>query len=224
MNQEIYLIGGSGMASHQSFRDQILATATELVEVYQPERLWVTLTESPPPRLTVIPFKRGKIAAFTVFRQPEDIKPYSVLTEKTGFRSAFRVEEAIPVSYAKNWPNGQPTPGICLLTLFRQRKDIPYSMFIDRWHNSHTPLSLKIHPLWHYNRNVVLKTIAAAENPWGGIVEEHFRQYSDLVNPFKFFGNPMVILQHMLEVYRDTNSFLDYKTIEPWLVREYHMK
>jgi hypothetical protein len=44
------------------------------------------------------------------------------------------------------------------------------------------------------------------------------------VNPFKFFGNPAVIVPRMINVYRDTNSFLDYKTIEPYFVSEYHIK
>lgn len=59
---------------------------------------------------------------------------------------------------------------------------------------------------------------------WEGSVEEHFRNRSELLNPFKFFGNPLVILPRMLQVYTDTRSFLDYKTIEPYLVGEYHLK
>ena len=59
---------------------------------------------------------------------------------------------------------------------------------------------------------------------WDGIVEEHFRKRSDLLNPFRMFGNPLVILYRFYQVYSDTRSFLDYKTIEPYLVEEYHIK
>ena len=61
-------------------------------------------------------------------------------------------------------------------------------------------------------------------NAWDGIVEEHMRSRSELLNPFKFFGNPVVILPRMLNVYTDTKSFLDYNTIEPYLVAEYLLK
>ena len=59
---------------------------------------------------------------------------------------------------------------------------------------------------------------------WDGIVEEHMRTRSELLNPFKFFGNPIVVIPRMIQVYTDTKSFLDYKSIEPYLVTEYHVK
>jgi hypothetical protein len=223
MNKEIYLIGGTASESYPGFRDRMLAVAAEAARLHHPAKMWVTLTESPPPALSVIPFKRGKVAAFTLFRDHAGEGECRLLTGMTGFRSAYRVEEAIPVSYTRDWPAGSVTPGICLLTLFRPRKDLSHETFIDRWHNSHTPLSLRIHPLWHYNRNVVTGTIASNEPSWGGIVEEHFKTRRDLLNPFAFFGKPAVILPHMIEVYQDTRSFLDYGTIEPWLAREYHI-
>jgi len=223
MMKEIYIIGGMNEETYQAFTDRMLATAEEVASVYHPGKLWITLTESPPPLVSIIPFKRGKLAAFSLLRKEGEGKECSLLTSMAGFRFASRVEEAIPVNYARNWPCGTVTPGICMLTLFRSRKDISQDVFIDRWHNSHTPLSLRIHPLWHYNRNVVTAPLGSGESGWDGIVEEHFKMRKDLLNPFRFFGNPLVILPRMIEVYHDTNSFLDYKTIEPWLVREYHI-
>jgi len=224
MNKEIYLVSGTNTETYPEFRERMLFTAEEVNSINQPEKLWITLTESPPPAISIIPFKQGKIASFTLFRQEGDTVPCSLLTGQAGFRFASQVEEGIPIAYTKDWPDGSVTPGVCLLTLFRSRKDLSHDIFIDRWHNSHTPLSLRIHPLWHYNRNVVTQTIASNEPAWDGIVEEHFKTRTDLLNPFRFFGNPMVIIPRMIEVYRDTNAFLDYKTIEPWLVREYHIR
>ncbi len=221
MKKEIYLIGGLASESYPAFRDRMLAAAAEVSRAFHPEKMWLTLTETPPPLISVIPFKRKKVAAFSLIRKEGDEAEVSPLLKMAGFLNASRVEEAIPVSYSKSWKNGTVTPGVCLLTLFRQKSGISHETFIDRWHNSHTPLSLRIHPLWHYNRNVVKGTIVPEGQAWDGIVEEHFRSRPDLINPFLFFGNPLVIIQHMAEVYRDTRSFLDYKTIEPYMVREY---
>jgi hypothetical protein len=69
----------------------------------------------------------------------------------------------------------------------------------------------------------VIEKLTRSSSGWDGIVEEHFRTKADLLNPFKFFGNPLTIVPNMLEVYRDTRSFLDYGTIETYLATEYHI-
>jgi len=221
MNKEIYVVAGRDDEPYPGFRDRITVIATEINRAENPLKAWVTLTETPPPKISVIPFKRGKIAVFSVIRREGPTAPVTLLTEMEGFRFAVKADEATPVAYSKSWPDGHVTPGVCLLTLFRSRNDISHDTFLHRWHNSHTPLSLRIHPLWHYSRNVVLETIAGRENGWGGILEEHVTERSRLLNPFKFFGHPGVVVQNMIEVYRDTKSFLDYRTIETYLVREY---
>jgi len=221
MQKEIYLLRGSSAESYAAFQEEIFGVADRLVRETAPEKLSVTLTTEPPPRLTVIPFVPKKIAAISLIR--ERAAPMKFPNLESDLCGAYRVEEALPVQYEKSWNNGTITPGICLLTLFRRRPGLDHPTFLHRWHHSHTPLSLRIHPLWHYNRNVVTGTLAPGSEPWEGIVEEHMKSRADLLNPFRFFGNPLVIVQRMIEVYRDTRSFLDYKTIEPYLVREYHL-
>jgi len=71
---------------------------------------------------------------------------------------------------------------------------------------------------------VVLENSTDASNNWDGIVEEHFKTSSDLLNPLKFFGNPVVMVYNMIRTYLDTNSFLDYKTIEPYFATEIYVK
>ena len=130
----------------------------------------------------------------------------------------------MPVSYKKTWPDGQATPGICLLTLFKKKKDLDHDTFLERWHKGHTPLSLKIHPLWHYNRNVVKKYYGIAGRSFDGIVEEHFQTPSDLLNPLRFFGGPFSMVWNMWAVYKDVNSFIEYNTIEPYYCKEVHVR
>lgn len=215
----IYIIRGATEESYKEFNDRILDLSRKVADSTTVSWASVTLSECPPPRVSVIPFKKGKIASLSAIGAFAD--PPELITRSGGFAGAYQVTEALPVSYSKTWPDGQRTPGACLLTLFKKKKSLDYETFIDRWHNSHTPLSLKIHPLWHYNRNVVDKRLTDVSEPWGGIVEEHFRERRHLTNPFIFFGNPLTMWHHMIQVYMDTRSFLDYSTIEPYLVQEY---
>jgi len=219
MRKQIYLVRESEGAFYSSFKDRIFTLLNTLKESHGIQSLKVTLTEKPPPALSVIPFRKNKVAVISVVTNNDKIA--NEFKAMDGFSGAWAVTEALPVKYEKSWPDKERTPGVCLLTFFQQRKDIGYSTFIDRWHNSHTPLSLKIHPLWHYNRNVVDQKLVDNSEDWHGIVEEHCRTSSELLNPLKFFGGPIRMLPNMLKVYTDTKSFLDYKTIETYLVSEY---
>lgn len=218
----MYIIRGKVTESYKEFKDRIMDLMHTTGKNMPDAVVSLTLTEGPPPRLQVIPFRKGKIAVISI---TGDIpQPESLFFQVEGYSGSYQVTEALPVTYQKTWADGTRTPGVCLLTLFRKKRNIDYATFLDRWHNSHTPLSLRIHPLWHYNRNVVDKQTVGAPAEWDGIVEEHFRERRHLTNPRIFFGNPLTMWYHMIQVYTDTRSFLDYHTIETYLAQEYVMK
>ena len=222
MYKEIYLVRGTVRESYPEFYSRINTLAFAVTKEVNPEALKFTITTGAPPRLTIIPFKRSKIAAISVYKS--NPKPVEALREAEGFYGAYRVTEALPVAYQKNWQDGEPTPGACLLTLFSKKKSIDYETFIHRWHNGHTPLSLRIHPLWNYVRNVVNEGLYKNSAWFDGIVEEQVQKSADLLNPFRFFGNPLIIIPRMLIVYSDTKSFIDYPGMETYLAAEYHIK
>lgn len=223
MQKQILLVKGQKEETYEGFKDRIFDLAHSIVQKENPHKLSLTITEEKPPAISIIPFKKNKIAAISAFFK--DVENHITIKNNEGIAGYYSVTEALPVSYQKNWVDGVITPGVCLLTLFQKKKKLDRASFLHRWHTSHTPLSLKLHPLWHYNRNVVEEKIMDNSYGWDGIVEEHCRTRSELMNPFKFFGrNPLSIGWHMWQVYADTRSFLDYKTIEPYLCREYWLK
>jgi hypothetical protein len=222
MKKEIYLIKGTKDESYIQFSERIITLSKKLVENENIISVKAVYTNEPPPKLSVIPFKKDKIAAISVIKSDHEI--CNLLLNEPGFSGGYAVEEAIPVAYEKNWEDCFKTPGVCLLTLFKQKKGIDYETFIHRWHKGHTPLSLKIHPLWNYYRNEVKEKLTGNSFEWDGIVEEHTRTKSELLNPLKFFGNPFTMVYNMIRVYFDTKSFLDYKTIEPYFATEIWIK
>jgi hypothetical protein len=222
MVKEIYLIKGEKSEDYKNFKERITDLSQMALKEAQPKSLKFTITDLPAPAISIIPFKNSKIAAISLWKK--DPMRIDSLIQVNGFYGAYRVKEALPVSYSKNWNDYDPTPGVCLLTLFSRKKGMDYDTFIDRWHNSHTPLSLRIHPLWNYVRNVVETLLTDQTAPFEGIVEENFKTSSDLLNPFRFFGNPLIILYRMLQVYTDTKAFIDYPSMETYLTTEYHIK
>lgn len=221
MKKEIHIVKGLPSESYKDFRVRMFNLADSLLDGGNCHTLRVNLTLKPPPRLSVIPFRRGKVAALSLTGE-SPAADLPITTE--GYTGGYTVEEAIPVAYEKTWEDRSPTPGICMLTLFRRRSGIDHTTFLHRWHNGHTPLSLKLHPLWNYNRNVVLSQGNQGAAPHEGIVEEQFRREADLLNPMRFFGPPWRAPLHMLQVYRDTRSFIEMRTIEIYLTTEFHFK
>lgn len=222
MQKQIHILKGGADENYKEFRDRMFTLAEVLLDRVHPKTLRATLTLQDPPRLSVIPFRRTKVAVFSL-TGPSGEDP-GLMTGQQGYTGGYLVEEAIPVAYEKNWKDGVPTPGVCLLTLFHRRPGIDRETFITRWHQGHTPLSLRLHPLWNYNRNVVLETLDPASSWYDGIVEEQFLKGPDLLNPLRFFGPPLRVPLHMVQVYRDTISFIDMKRMETYLAAEYHFR
>ena len=148
------------------------------------------------------------------------------------------------MAYHRSWADGVPTPGIGLMTFFKRRPGLDDAVFMERWHGGHTPLSLEIHPLWSYIRNVVREPVhtiarepvhtiarepvhtiargpaAISEPAWEGLVEEHFQRPEDLLNPLRFFGGPLKMAFNMARVARDVAGFLDMRSLQTYLVQE----
>ena len=222
MQKEIYIIRGLPSEDFKNFKDRTFGLSEAVIKEIMPEKLKICLTQKSPPRFSIIPFKRKKIASISLCR--ESGPRIKTLEEAAGFAGGYTVEEAVPVSYSRNWDDGVKTPGVCLLTLFHRKPGIDEITFIRRWHEGHTPLSLKLHPLWNYNRNVVNGTLTEGSSWYDGIVEEQVQKESELLNPFIFFGPPLKVPIHMYQVFMDTRSFIDMKRIETYLAAEFHLK
>jgi len=222
MQKEIHIIKGLRTEGYKDFRSRIFNLSDCLMKEHHPKSLKVSLTTSAPPGISVIPFRREKVAVISM--ECDSNKTSEDVRQTEEHVGSYKVEEAEPVSYDKDWDDRDPTPGVCLLTLFHKKPGLRQDDFIRRWHEGHTPLSLRLHPLWNYKRNVVKEKLTSESQWYDGIVEEQFRKSTDLLNPLVFFGPPLKVPTHMFEVWNDTRSFIDMKRIETYLATEYHMK
>ena len=133
---------------------------------------------------------------------------------------SFTVTTATPVALPVTPELGAVTPGAELLTLFRRKKGLDDDTLIRRWHGKHTPMSLEIHPLWGYIRNVVTTRWPDSATPLDGIVEEYFEVPGNLLNPVVFFNGPVRMIPNMVRVAWDIFGFIDMRTIETYWVSE----
>ena len=219
----MYVLRGEG-ESHAAWSDQMKQVAREALGL-GPSKLQLTVTEAPPPKMNLFPFKAQPIAIFNVYDEVDAPSRFTnLLRGAASSVSGYRVEEAYPVAYDKAWSDGEPTPSPILLTMLRKKAGVTTDEFIDRWHNGHTPLSLEIHPLWYYQRNVIVEPITENAEASDGIVLEACRTRGDLLNPTRFFGGALKMVPNMLRVANDINGFLDMKKTETFYATEYHLR
>jgi hypothetical protein len=108
--------------------------------------------------------------------------------------------------------------------MLRKKTGIETDEYLRRWHQGHTPLSLEVHPLWYYQRNVVRGPVTGGADPSDGIVLEACRTRGKLLNPASFFGGALKMVPNMLRIMNDINGFLDMKKTETFYATEYHLR
>ena len=220
----MYVLRGNS-ESHQAWADRMRNEVSQQLLALEPSKLQLTVTEAPPPKLALFPFKSQPIAIFNVYDDGGDHTRFSeVLQNAASSVAGYEVEEAYPVAYDRAWNEGEPTPSPILLTLIHKKAGVSTDEFIRRWHDGHTPLSLEIHPLWYYQRNVVGKPVTEGNDAPDGIVLEACPTRAHLLNPARFFGGALKMVPNMLRVANDIKGFLDMKKTETFYATEYHLR
>jgi len=137
-----------------------------------------------------------------------------ILRDSAARVAGYLVTESVPRDFdRRTWPNGVRSPGVKLISVFEQPARLTREEFIERWHGSHTPLSLEVHPLWRYVRNVVARPLTPGAPSFAGIVEEHVRELADLTDPTRFYGGKENMAANMRRVLDDARSFLDLERV-----------
>lgn len=204
----------------QDFRRDALP---RLAAIHPVERVKVCLSKEVIPWAKVIPFARDPIAVVSIWaeRGTVDVRPWlEALRIDEKVASVYQVAESTPVAYTRHWDDLCDTPGAGLLTLFRRRPDLDQPTFLRRWHEGHTPLALRVHPLWSYHRNLVQKVLMPEFSPWDAIVEEHFERDMDLLDPRRFFGGALAMVPNMLRIAADVRRFIHLPSLQAHLVDE----
>jgi len=226
MAKYIFLVRSPELLERRIFKSRIFDKLVPGLLELDPEKLKISLTETERPRLTILPLKATGLALVSVWGELDgDIERWQAeMTSISGGVVGYRVTESTPVAYEKDWEDGYASPGMVLLTLMKKNAKLSYEQFMDEWFGHHTPMALRIHPLWNYTRNVVESVVIEDSPPFDGIVEEHFRSLGDITNPARFFGGAFRMLPNMLKVYRHANKFLEISATENYLLTEYHIR
>jgi hypothetical protein len=139
---------------------------------------------------------------------------------------AYLVTESVPLAYA-SLPEGRPSPGVALLTMFHQRDGVPDDEFFANWHGIQTPLSFELHPITLYMRNTIARALTPGAPPFRGIVEETVPTLEDLLDFDRFYsagGDPEELKRRLDRSMEVHNLFTDMATLQMVPCREHLFK
>jgi len=130
--------------------------------------------------------------------------------------AGYLVTESVPRTESTPRP-GERRPGVALVTTFPKPERLDDDTFYGRWHDSHTPLSLEIHPLLRYTRNSVARRLTPGAPPLHAIVSEAVASAAIAADPIAFFGSE----PNRARAVEDLLSFVDFETLSVALMSEY---
>jgi hypothetical protein len=132
--------------------------------------------------------------------------------------AGYLVTESILRDFPRrDWKRGEPSPGVALVTTFPKPEKIDDETFYARWHDSHGPLSLAVHPLLRYIRNSVARALTPGAPPIRAIVSESVASATVAADPEQFYGGR----ENQKRVVRDLLSFVELESMSTVLMSEY---
>ncbi len=132
--------------------------------------------------------------------------------------AGYLVTESILREYPRQeWARGEASPGVAIFTTFPKPDALDFETFYARWHGSHGPLTLLLHPLTRYVRNAVVRGITAGAPTLHAIVSESVASCAVVADPDQFYSGP----ENRKKIVKDLLSFADMTTMSSIPMREY---
>jgi len=121
---------------------------------------------------------------------------YEAVLAGVGIRRAgYLVTESLYRDYgdnehapARDWPDGQRSPGIITLSVFDKPAGVSDETFYGHWYGHQSPMSEWVQPRARYVRNAVTRALTPGAPSYRAIVEEAWPTAEHVSNLQTFFG------------------------------------
>ena len=130
-------------------------------------------------------------------------------------------------SAAREWPDGQRSPGVLTVALLQQHPGQTFDEWMTRWHARISPITEAIQPRCRYVRNAVFRALTDGAPPIRGIVEEAWPSLEHVTDPMLFYcadGDPERMNAHVSQMIEEINAFVDLSTLRSVTMSEWILK
>jgi hypothetical protein len=238
MEKLVYLLWGADGQSGDSVRDALLAAAPALTAA---GALGIALNvrDSQADFAPPVPEPEGEslpIAQVSLWLDCHDRRApcEEILAQTCSRRAAYLVSEALYRDYggnehapARDWPDGQRSPGVLVLTLLERPEHLDRASWLAHWHGVQSPVSEALQPRTRYVRNEVIRALDDDAPPWEGIVEECWPSAAHVTDPMLFYlanGSPERMREHVSRMMESVTAFLELPRIRCVPMSEFQIK
>jgi hypothetical protein len=156
--------------------------------------------------------------------------------ETVGIRRAgYLVTESLYRDYgdnehapARDWPDGQRSPGIITLSVFDKPVGVSDESFYGHWYGHQSPMSEWVQPRARYVRNAVTRALTPGAPTYRAIVEEAWPTIDTVTDIYKFFGTAAGegdVLGERIRIMLDSTKLLyNPDTMRNYTLSEYILK
>jgi hypothetical protein len=130
-------------------------------------------------------------------------------------------------SKARDWPDGERSPGILTVATFMQPDGSDYEEWLRFWHGKQSPMSEAIQPRCRYVRNLVVRALEPGKPQWRGIVEEAWPSATHVEDPMLFYcagGDPETLKSNIETMLDHVTKLTDLSTLRSLTMSEWIMK
>jgi hypothetical protein len=184
---------------------------------------------------TMVPVPEDELpvrAAVSVWVDNHDTRgDIEAILGETGIRRAgYLVTESLYKDYGDNehaqprdWPDGQRSPGIVMLTIFDKPPGMDDDQFYGHWYGHQSPMSEWMQPRARYVRNAVVRSMTPGAPRYKAIVAESWASAALLTDITAFFGSAdgkdvAELIRIMLD---STKLLFDPATMRSYTLSEY---
>ncbi len=239
MEKLMYLVWLGEASTRTEVGDLVLGPVREELVALHPLRLaidvWDPASDIPAP----IPTPEGETPLHALVSLWLDAVDYrepfeTVLAAAADRLAGYSVVESLYRDYggnqwsaARDWPDGERSPGVLTVALLQQHPDLTFDEWMRRWHTRISPITEAIQPRCRYVRNAVFRAITDDAPPFGGIVEEAWPSLDHVTDPMLFYcadGDPDRMNANVTTMLEEINAFVDLSTLRSVTMSEWILK
>jgi hypothetical protein len=235
----VYLLWARPGRSGDALRDLLLEGVAPRLLDLGAQRLTVNVADSDADVPVPVPLPPGEApvaAEVSLFLDCYDRRgPFEALLDEVCERKAgYLVSESLYRDYGGNrfskprdWPDGQRSPGVLMLTLLERPARLSREAWLAHWHGVQSPVSEEIQPRARYVRNEVVRAVTRDAPPFEGVVEECWPSARHVSDPMLFYlaeGSPERLRAHVQRMLESVRGFLDLDRIRSFAMSEYLVK